>query len=74
MMRRLYSYESKRWKTFANGLLNRLTGLPNVTIHYRADWRILADAHPMILILIEDSRRGERARHIAELWLQEHDR
>lgn len=64
----------ERWKSFGFSILNYLTGFPKVTIRYRGHWQDMADAHRMILALIEDSPRGRRARSIAELWLREDER
>ena len=60
-----------RLVAFIHCILNRLTGFPIVAVHYRADWRILVDAHPLILALIEDSADGENARRTSEIWLRQ---
>lgn len=62
------------WRRHLDALLDRLIGFPNITLRYRAHWRIMSGAHPMILTLIEDSPRGQRARAMAEVWLRELDR
>lgn len=62
------------WRCHLDAVLDRLTGFPKITLRYRAHWRIMADAHPMMLALIEDSPRGQRARRMAEVWLRELDR
>ena len=62
------------WHLVTRRVLDRLTGLPLITVRYRGHWRIMVDAHRMILALIEDSQRGRRARRIAETWLREDER
>ena len=62
------------WRRNLDALLDRLIGFPNITLRYRAHWRIMSGAHPMILTLIEDSPRGQRARAMAEGWLRGLDR
>lgn len=62
------------WQRHLDALLDRLAGFPKITLRYRAHWRIMSDAHPMILALTEESPKGERARAIAEAWLREMDR
>jgi hypothetical protein len=52
-------------------ILNRLTGFPEVTMRYRADWHIFSETHTTILALIENSPRGELARHMIPLWFEE---
>ena len=54
-------------------MLNRLTGFPEVTMRYRADWHIFSETHTTILALIEDSPRGELARHMIPMWYAELD-
>ena len=62
------------WRRHLDALFDRLSGFPKITLRYRAHWRIMSDAHPMMLALIEDSPRGQRARAMAERWLRELDR
>ena len=60
-------------KSLALRMLHRLTGFPVVPMTYRADWRIFCETHTTILALIEDSPRGELARHMIPLWHAELD-
>ena len=62
------------WRRHLDALFDRLSGFPKITLRYRAHWRIMSDAHAMILVLIDDSPRGQRARAMAEVWLRELDR
>ena len=58
-------------RLFLTRIRNRLTGFPVVTMYYRADWRFFSETHSTILILIEDSPRGEVARQMLPIWLAE---
>ena len=48
-------------------LLTRLTGWPMIKVPYRAHWRVMINAHQLILNLIEDNEDGDR-------WLGPTDR
>ena len=43
-------------------LVGRLFGMPMITKRYRIHWRVLMQAHPLILKLIEDNEDGETRR------------
>jgi hypothetical protein len=73
-MREASIFGPRRWREIATDILNRLTGLPIVSVHYRGHWRIISVAHPMILALIEDSDRGRHARSLVDWWLIEIER
>jgi hypothetical protein len=49
-------------------LLDRLTGWPIITTRYRAHWRVMTNAHPMILKLIEDNEDGDTRRASLAEW------
>jgi hypothetical protein len=61
-------------QSLASRIIDRMIGFPKITVRYRAHWRIMREANPIMQILIEDSPKGERARHITSLWLMEQDR
>jgi hypothetical protein len=49
-------------------LLDRLTGWPIITTKYRAHWRVMSNAHPVILKLIEDNEDGDARRASLAEW------
>ncbi len=49
-------------------LLARLTGWPNITTKYRAHWRVLIHAHPLIVKLLEDNADGDTRRASLAEW------
>lgn len=49
-------------------LFARLTGWPLIKVPYRAHWRVMMLAHPLILRLIEDSQDGETRRTSIAEW------
>jgi hypothetical protein len=49
-------------------LLARLTGWPNITTKYRAHWRVMINAHQLILKLIEDNEDGDTRRASLAEW------
>jgi hypothetical protein len=49
-------------------LLDRLTGWPIITTKYRAHWRVMINAHPMIVKLIEDNEDGDTRRASLAEW------
>lgn len=49
-------------------LLARLTGWPLIKIPYRAHWRVMMFAHPLILKLIEDNADGDTRRASLAEW------
>jgi hypothetical protein len=49
-------------------LLDRLTGWPIITTKYRAHWRVMINAHPVILKLIEDNEDGDTRRASLAEW------
>jgi hypothetical protein len=49
-------------------LLDRLTGWPIITTKYRAHYRVMINAHPMILKLIEDNEDGDTRRASLAEW------
>ena len=72
-MRNPVNCVARKAESLFKRFLNRLTGFPEVTVHYRADWRIFSETHTSILALIEDSPRGELARQMIPLWFAELD-
>ena len=46
----------------------RLTGWPLIKVPYRAHWRVMMFAHPLILLLIEDNQDGEARRVSLAEW------
>lgn len=49
-------------------LFARLTGWPIITTKYRAHWRVMINAHPLILKMIEDSEDGDTRRGSLAEW------
>ena len=49
-------------------LVGRLFGMPMITKRYRIHWRVLMQAHPLILKLIEDNEDGETRRASLAEW------
>ena len=49
-------------------LVGRLFGMPMITKRYRIHWRVLIQAHPLILKLIEDNEDGETRRASLAEW------
>jgi hypothetical protein len=49
-------------------LLARLLGWPIITTKYRAHYRVMINAHPMILKLIEDNEDGDTRRASLAEW------
>ena len=49
-------------------LLARLTGWPMIKVPYRAHWRVMINAHQLILKLIEDNEDGDK-RGLAAPWV-----
>jgi hypothetical protein len=73
IMRRSAPLDGSQKQSLGARIIDRLIGFPKITVRYRAHWRIMLEANPIIGVLIEDSPRGERARHITALWLVEQD-
>jgi hypothetical protein len=49
-------------------LVGRLFGMPMITKKYRIHWRVLMQAHPLILKLIEDNEDGDTRRASLAEW------
>lgn len=49
-------------------LLARLTGWPMIKVPYRAHWRVMINAHQLILKLIEDNEDGDTRRASLAEW------
>jgi hypothetical protein len=49
-------------------ILRRIFGWPNITIKYRGHWRVMMNAHPDILRLIDDTPDGETYRCAIADW------
>jgi hypothetical protein len=49
-------------------ILRRIFGWPNITIKYRGHWRVMMNAHPDILRLIDDTPDGETYRCAIAEW------
>ena len=52
----------------ARSLLARLTGWPMIKVPYRAHWRVMINAHQLILKLIEDNEDGDTRRASLAEW------
>jgi hypothetical protein len=60
-------------QSLASRISDRLIGFPKISVRYRAHWRIMKEAHHIILALIDDSQRGARARSVYAMWLEQRD-
>ena len=49
-------------------LVGRLFGMPMITKRYRIHWRVLMQAHPLILKLIQDNEDGNTRRMSLAEW------
>ena len=49
-------------------LVGRLFGMPMITKRYRIHWRVLIQAHPLILKLIQDNEDGDTRRMSLAEW------
>jgi hypothetical protein len=74
IMRRSAPLDAPNKQSLGSRIIDRMIGFPKITVRYRAHWRIMSEANPIMQILIEDSPRGERARRITALWLVEQGR